>query len=400
MQIFIIYKDILMYQTDTYLPILAEGLQHFAPIYVGSRKIMNPLPLDEQRVKVLNKGTMLGWIREAIFKYFGKAPFFLYSLKKSKPKFIHAHYGFGGVVALPIKKKLKIPMVVTFHGHDATATDESGKQYFTHRLYVRKRSELQKQAVLFIAVSNFIKQKMIDQGYPEHKIITHYLGIDVDLFQPDPSVIREPIILFIGRLVENKGGEYLIRAMECVQQTHPEAKLIIIGDGELREELEKMAQQKIRNYQFLGMQTQEVIREWLNKAKVLCVPSITIASGKSEGFGLVFIEANAMGVPVVSFNTGGIAEAVEHEKTGYLLPEKDWLGLAKYINLLLNDENLWHQFSIQGIQRVSQHFNMSLQKHKLENIYIQLMQSGEFTLNWNEGEVVPFAYHSNNDTSI
>ncbi|TCZ77516.1 glycosyltransferase [Paenibacillus albiflavus] len=397
---FIVFKDILMYQTDSYLPILAEGLEHFVPLYVGSRKIMNPLPLDEQRVKVLNKGTALGWIREGIFKYFGGAPFFWNSLRKSNPKFIHAHYGFGGVLALPIQKKLKIPMIVTFHGHDATATDESGKQYFTHRLYVKKRSELQERAALFIAVSNFIKQKMIAQGYPEHKIITHYLGIDVDLFQPDPSIIREPIVLFVGRFVENKGGEYLIRAMECVQQTYPEAKLVLIGDGELREELEEMARHKIHNYQFLGMQTQDVIRKWLNKAKVLCVPSITIASGKSEAFGLVFIEANAMGVPVVSFDTGGIAEAVEHDKTGYLLPEKDWLGLAKYITLLLKDENLWQQLSTQGIQRVSQHFNMTIQKHKLEDIYNQLMQSGDYSLNWKKGDAFSFAYHSNKDTSI
>lgn len=366
---FIMFKDILLYHTDTYLPLLAEGLDKFMPIYVGSRKIVNSLPLDEKRVKVLNKGSLLGWIKEAIFKTVGLSMGLSHSLKKYDPLFIHAHYGFGGVLVLPIQRALKIPLIVTFHGHDATSKDDSDTEYFTHRLYIKKRKILQERAALFLAVSNFIKDKMIAQGYPENKIITHYLGIDIEIFRPDPTIVREPVVLFVGRLVENKGGEYLIRAMEVVQQTHPETELIIIGDGDLRSELESMAEQSLIKYRFLGSQTQEMVRHWLNKSKVLCVPSITIESGKSEGFGLVFIEANAMGVPVVSFETGGIPEAVEHEKTGFLLPERDWRGLALHIEILLENDELWHKFSEQGIQRVSSEFNLYIQKQKLEQIY-------------------------------
>lgn len=369
---FILFKDILMYLTDTYLPQMAEGLDHYQPIYVGSRKIIEELPMDTSRLKVMNEGTLLGWMREIAFKTMGYPMGIIKALKSYNPVLIHAHYGFGGVLALPIMRKLKIPLVVTFHGHDATSKDEADQEYYTHRLYVRKRSELQKEGRLFLAVSDFIKDKMLAQGYPEDKILTHYIGIDVNVFRPDPSVMREPIVLFVGRLVKNKGGTYLIQAMEWVQHKHPSVELVIIGDGEDREELEVMCQNKLAKYQFLGLQSQEVVRKWMNKAKVLCVPSVTIESGKSEGFGLVFIEANAMGVPVVSFQTGGIREAVEHEQTGFLLPERDWMGLAIHIDLLLENDELWLQLSEQGKQRVSMLFNLQTQKQKLEKIYDSL----------------------------
>ncbi|MCR8641086.1 glycosyltransferase [Paenibacillus sp. N1-5-1-14] len=370
---FIMFKDILLYATDTYFHIIAEDMGQFLPIYVGSRRIREDLPLDEKRIKVLNKGTWFGWLREAVFKTTGLAFGLIRALKPYKPAFIHAHYGFGGVLSLPIQRSLNIPLIVTFHGHDATAKDEADNEYYTHRLYVRKRKILQERAALFLAVSDFIKSKMIAQGYPEHKIVTHYLGIDLDFFKPDPTIPRKQLVLFVGRLVENKGGEYLIRAMEQVQQSSPETELIVIGEGDLREALEVQAEYSLTNYQFIGTQSQESVRAWLNQAKVLCVPSITIESGKSEGFGQVFIEANAMGVPVVSFATGGIPEAVEHGKTGYLLPERDWSGLAKHILLLIQSESLWQQFSEQGMKRVSAEFNLSIQKKKLEHIYDQFL---------------------------
>jgi len=90
-------------------------------------------------------------------------------------------------------------------------------------------------------------------------VITHYYGVDTQLFQPEPDIAREPVVLFVGRLVEKKGCEYLIKAMAQIQASQPEVKLVIVGDGELRVELEAIAAQQLRNYSFLGLQPSAAI---------------------------------------------------------------------------------------------------------------------------------------------
>jgi glycosyltransferase involved in cell wall biosynthesis len=180
---------------------------------------------------------------------------------------------------------------------------------------------------------------------------------------------RERIVLFAGRLMENKGCQYLIKAMSVVQERIPAAKLVVIGDGPERASLEKQAAIHLKRYEFLGMQPQDVLRQWMNRASVFSVPSVTTASGTSEGFGLVFLEAQAVGTPIASFATGGIPEAVLHGETGLLAPEKDFESLAENITRLLSDAGFWRQLSTAGITRVRNEFDLRSQNAKLEAIY-------------------------------
>jgi colanic acid/amylovoran biosynthesis glycosyltransferase len=181
------------------------------------------------------------------------------------------------------------------------------------------------------------------------------------------------MVLFAGRLVDSKGCDYLIRAMALVQREIPEASLIVIGNGPLRSQLEQMASSSIRNYQFLGPQQQSEVRYWMNRARVFSVPSFTTHLGTSEGFGLVFAEAQAMGLPVASFATGGIPEAVAHEVTGLLAKERDVEGLANNISRLLKDDTLWSRFSVAAMQRARERFDLQEQTAKLEQMYGQLL---------------------------
>jgi glycosyltransferase involved in cell wall biosynthesis len=372
-QTVLIYRDWLLPPSETFVLAQAEALERFTPYYIGSRLIKEGIPTPQDRTLLLNEGNLLGWMREACFKITGFAPTIVAPAQKLNPKLIHAHFGIGGSLALPLKRYLKTPLIVTYHGYEEMIADEiAQKSYFSYRQYMQRREILKQETHLFLTVSQQSKEHLLQQGFPEDKIIVHYTGIDTQVFQSD-SVEREPIVLFVARLVEKKGCEYLIRAMSKVQAIYPEVELVIIGDGELRPSLEELAKDSVQKYRFLGVQSPEVVKAWMNRAKIFCVPSITATSGEAEGFGMVFAEAQAMGLPVVSFASGAIPEAVAHGEVGFLAAERDWEELASYILLLIEDQHLWHRFSTFGPQRIRKLFDVRKQARLLEDIYEQVV---------------------------
>ena len=356
-------------QSEGFVLSQAEALKDFVPHYFGSRVVAGlDVPLD--RSVVLNSGGVLGKSMEALFKLCGFAPRFSRAIRRLKPVLLHAHFGVDGVFILPVTSAMRVPLVVTFHGFDATMHDAFARNaYFGLRLYAQRREELNRRARLIIAVSKFIKRQLVDSGFSKDKVLVHYLGIDVDLFRPDPDVRREPVILFVGRLSEEKGCELFIRAVAKVQAAVRDVKMVVIGDGSLRPRLERLAAEMVQRYEFLGLQKQEVVRYWMNRASVLCVPSVAINTGQAEAFGLVFAESQAMGLPVVSVATGGIPEAVAHGETGFLADTPDEALLAKYICLLITDRQLWERFSAAGRKRVEKMFNLHQQTAELEKVY-------------------------------
>jgi glycosyltransferase involved in cell wall biosynthesis len=228
---------------------------------------------------------------------------------------------------------------------------------------------------MFIAVSEFISIKVRNLGFPEGRIRVHYIGVDIEMFKPNPGVLRERLILFVGRLVEKKGCEYLIRATASLQSEIKGLKLAIIGDGQLRTSLEQLARAESCNCQFLGSETPEAVRQWMNKAMVSCIPSITAENGDAEGLPTVLQEAQAMGLPVVGFSSAGIPEAVEDGVTGFLAPERDWRTLASHLRTLLTDDALWRRFSLAARERVCQKFNLKHQTALLEDIYDTVLEA-------------------------
>ncbi len=364
----IMYRDHLLPLPETFIKAQGESLNAYHVHYVGSRIIEHGIILPKDKMTVINQGTLYGYFIEYLFKKFGFSPF--KKLEKLKPVLIHAQFGVGGALALPLKKHLNIPLITTFHGFDITVKDEFAKKSFLgHRVYLQRRNQLIKEGDIFIAVSQFIKQELIEKGFPEKKIIVHYIGVDTDEFTPNLKQERKPTVLFVGRLVEKKGCEYLLRAMVKVQKILPKAHLIIIGDGELRHPLEQKAKQLLINAQFIGAQPHTKVKEWMNKAQVFCVPSIRAKSGNSEAFGMVFAEAQAMGLPVVSHYHGGIPEAVKHGETGFLVQEKDIEGLAHYLIKLLQNQEIWQRFSLNGMKYIREHFDLKKQSEELEAIY-------------------------------
>jgi len=361
-----IFRDWLLPFSETFIQAQADALARFDAVYVGCRRCSG-LEMSGHPTVLLHPGRV-GRIEKILLRTTGIAPRLVSGLRKHNPALLHAHFGPDGALAMPLARALNIPLLVTFHGFDATAGDETFRESFSGRWYLRRRKSLGRAATSILAVSRFVAERLLVQGFPEEKVQVHYIGVDTEQFKSS-QLRREKIVLFVGRLVEKKGCEYLIRAMEPIQREMPETELVIVGDGPLRGPLENLAKSRLRRFRFTGSQDSASVRDWMSRASVLCTPSIIAASGDAEGFGMVFIEAQSSGLPVVSFSSGGIPEAVRHGQSGYLAPEKDWVALSNYLAKLLVDRELWASFSQAGRNLVETTFNLKVQTEKLERIY-------------------------------
>lgn len=369
----LIYRSDLLSLSETFVLTQSEAMKQFIPYFVGRSRV-DGLKLPEDKCHIIDEDGAFGSAKKNVYRLFGLAPGLIRKLSRLSPVLMHAHFGVDSVSALYLARRLSIPMVVTFHGYDATMKEEYARKFsFDYRRYLRWRPTVQREAAFFIAVSEFIRGRLIEQGFPPEKIAVHYVGVDTEVFAPDLSVRRTPVVLFVGRLVDSKGCSYLIQAMERVQREVPNAQLVVIGNGPLRRDVEQKASGCLKHVMFLGAQSQTEVRYWMNRATVFSVPSFTTPLGTSEGFGLVFAEAQAMGLPVASFATGGIPEAVAHGVTGLLARERDVQGLADNISRLLRNHDLWHQFSTAARKRAQELFDLHEQTTKLEEMYRRLL---------------------------
>lgn len=367
----VVFADHLLYPSETFIRAQASALSGFEAVYAGSRRVPG-LDLPEEITHIISRGDLVGRIHEGVFKLFGFAPRLTKRLAALHPVLLHAHHGSNGLRALPLANSLGVPLIATFHGSDATVTDlRYDKTAFGHRRYLARKEELQKGGALFLAVSHFIRRKLLEQGFPEEKVEVHYTGVDTKMFRP-ASTERDPVILFVGRLTERKGAEFAIRAAAQVQKELPETELVVIGDGVLRAGLEQQAKQSLRRYRFLGTRSHEEVGEWMNRASIFCAPSVKMPSGEEEAFGMVYAEAMAMEKPVVAFDSGGISEVVSHGYTGFLAPERDWRALAEYLSLLLKDAALRKRFGVAGRERVIRRFDLEQRTKVLEAIYARV----------------------------
>jgi len=368
----LIYENHLLGLTETFVQAQTGALSQFEPVYVGSRKDVG-LDVRNEQVQLLNNGGLWGNCREIGFKLTGFAPEFMERLSALRPRLVHAHHGPNGIYALPIARHLKIPLVVTFHGSDITITDlRHEKTYWGFRYYFANKGRLKTSAATFLVVSRFVQKKVLEQGFPPENVHLVYTGIDTEKFRPGSSEDR-PTILVVGRCTEQKGQEFAIRAASEVQKQLGDVEFVLIGDGPLRNDLEKLAKQLLRRYRCLGARPLEEVREWMNRASLVCMPSITTRSGAAEGFGMVCAEAQAMGKPVVAFKSGAIPEIVSHGTSGFLAEERDYRALAEYFLMLLRDVELRKRFGRAGREAMLRQFDLEQCTRRLESIYCRIL---------------------------
>jgi len=360
----LIFKETLLPPSETFIVAQMGALTRFSPNLAGLQPVSGGLPLDARPVLLSNRASSAITLRTTLYRRTGFAPLFHRQLRHLRPDLIHAHFASGGKTLLPLLREFKRPLIVTLHGGSDVPVEKP--RFGTYR-------ELAERATLFLCVSDFIRRQAIEAAFPPEKLLVHYIGIDRSLFFPPAQTTTTDSVLYVGRLVEMKGGEYLLRAMQKVQSRRPACELTIIGDGPLRAELERLAAELQVNCKFLGMQPSGTIRQMLPKSRVFCLPSVTTAAGDREGLPTVLIEAQAMGVPVVSTFHSGIPECVIDGVTGTLVPERDTDGLAAAILQLLEDRDLWQRYHLATQEHIDREFDLHKQTALLEDIYSELI---------------------------
>ena len=141
---------------------------------------------------------------------------------------------------------------------------------------------LKRYAHLFLCVSKHVKQQALALGFPEDKLYVHHIGVDLKNDNAGQARAKTiPCFLWAGWL--RRRASYLIRAMSLVNHVNPQARLVMIGDGPLRNSLELEAARCGVDALFLGAQEHEVVRQWMSEARVLAAPSVRAVNGDSEG---------------------------------------------------------------------------------------------------------------------
>lgn len=366
-----IFRHNLFKVSEPFIVDQAQHLRRYRPLYVG-RMRFGPPPdgASSLALEDLYALPRIGWQMIT-----GNPRPYLRLMVNQRPSLIHAHFGIEGVSALPVAAELKIPLVTTFHGFDATLKTHvmlGSPAYFRYPLLRRK---LAQQGDLFLCVSSFIRQRLLSAGFPEARTRTHYIGVDCQAIAPRSESEERPVILHVARLVEVKGTQYLLRAFAALARRYDDVRLVIIGDGPLRRRLQALAaslgiQDRV---DFLGALPHADVLSWTRKASMLVLSGVRTSTGREEGLGMVLLEAAATGVPIIGSRVGGIPECILDGQTGFLVPERDLAGLAQRMAELLDDPARRRAMGIAGRALVERQFDIHRQTEALENLYDSLL---------------------------
>src|SRR6478752_815578 len=220
----VIFRSPVFNASETFVRMQAMQLAAYQPVIVGLEDKGHVPPALEGRILLAESGARAFAIRAAgLWGPLGDR------VAGAHPALIHAHFGTDGLIALPLANRLRIPLVTTLHGYDVSRTRAnllaSGRLSWAR--YALWGQRLKEYGSLFLAVSDALRTEAIARGFPADRTVTHYIGVDLDRFRPAAVRADAPTILHIGRLVEKKGTEVLLKSFVGVRARLPNARLLI-----------------------------------------------------------------------------------------------------------------------------------------------------------------------------
>lgn len=362
-----VWRGLWLPRSETFVRNQVASLSRWRPYLVGLRRLPDGLDVVPD-LAPYGSGPVSDLVLRAD-RATGLRRHFDAALRRERVRVIHAHFGTGGVEVLPISRRTGIPLVVTFHGFDATSHPRGREK--GHARYREALEELFAHASRLIAVSDFIAGRLLDLGAPEERVRVLPIGIPVDA---PPGDGGRSGVVFAGRLVEVKGVADLIDAVALLPaDLRASTPLRIAGSGPLEAPLRERAERAGVAAEFLGAVDSATVHELLATGAVFASPSRTSADGAQEGFGMVFLEAGLAGTPVLSYSHGGVPEAVVDGGTGLLAPEGDVPALSAALERLLRDASLRARLGAAGRARVLLDYDVRRCTGRLEDLYDEVV---------------------------
>jgi glycosyltransferase involved in cell wall biosynthesis len=292
---------------------------------------------------------------------------------------IHAHWiipqGLTAVLCKLLRKR-DIKVLATSHGGDILG--------FRGNLSSKIKKFVLNHVDCLTVVSHALREEAIKYGCscPIH---VSPMGVDTKTFNPgrcDDSIRKEygidgPFLLFVGRLAEKKGLEYLIRAMPQVLNEYSSAKLLVIGDGQLRQNLESLAAELNLGDSviFAGSKPHDQLPKYFASADIFIGPSIVAKGGDSEGFGLVFAEAMSCGTPVIASDLPAIRDIVRDGETGFLVQQKDSAHIGERIVDVLKDNRILEMMNIAARKHIVKNFDWEIVTDNYAKLIEEMMDN-------------------------
>ncbi len=277
---------------------------------------------------------------------------------------IHAHYWLSGLVAKQISEELNIPYIFTSHSLGVFLEGYNKERVDCEKLVMRSSS--------FITASSQYENNLISENYDidKKKIKQITPGVDRKVFVLDENIKRENILLSIGRIQEQKRQLDVLKFLDNFRKIDSNFLCYFVGGPsgksgddyliQLKDNVKELNLES--NIVFLGNLTQIKIKELMNRSKLL------IHTSHFETFGLVAIEANAMGLPVLTTNQGPLSEIIENNVNGYLTEGLINSQVNNFVKNLLNDDKQFQKFQMNCHEK-SKKFDWKSTAKELENLY-------------------------------
>jgi glycosyltransferase involved in cell wall biosynthesis len=277
-------------------------------------------------------------------------------IRRTKPDIVHAHDPHGVAMAA-----LALSMGASPARGEAAPPLVASRRVDFHLKSNSFSRWKYRQVDCFIAASEAIRQMLVADGVPADRTVTVHEGIDIQHVVAVPAVnVHEafwlpheaPLVGNVAAMVPHKGQRHLIDAAHFVVREVPDARFLVLGDGELREQLER----QVREYHL----EKHVLLPGFRTDVVGCIKGfdVFVMSSVTEGLGTSLLDAMACEKPIVATRTGGIPEVVEDGVTGLLVAPRDHHAMADAIVRLLSDRALGRQMGLAGFRRVSHRFTV------------------------------------------
>lgn len=292
-------------------------------------------------------------------------------LRVQRPDVVHTHLIHGDLYGTLAARLAGGPFVVSSK-HNDDVFRQQGFYAWLDRVLARRQNRI-------ITISHHLKGFYVEvEGLPPGKIVTVHYGLDPGAFlrgANDGANVRAEwgvpadalLVGVVGRLAEQKGHAYLLDAFAEVIQALPSAHLLVVGDGELRPALERQAAHLGLHDSVTFTGRREDVPRIMLALDVLAMPSLW------EGFGLVLLEAMAVGRPVVASRVSAIPEIVVEGETGLLVPPKDAESLSRALLALLRDPARAREMGQRGRQRLERQFGVARMVEQIQAVYESLV---------------------------